>query len=101
MAKEENMNGTTVFVSTKKPTINYVLATVMSLNNGSGKGKGKGKTTTVIKARGRAISKAVDTAEMVRNNFVSDITVKSVTIGTEEVGEEHSRVSNIEIVLLR
>ena len=107
MAKEENpmdLNGT-VFVGTKKPTMNYVLATVMSLNNdlgngnGKGKGKSKGKTTTVIKARGRAISIAVDTAEITVNRFVPAASVKSVAIGTEEVGEEHSKVSNIEIVL--
>ena len=105
MAKEEksmDLNGT-VFVGTKKPTMNYVLATVMCLNNdsgnGNGKSKGKNKTKTVIKARGRAISIAVDTAEITVNRFVPGASVKSVAIGTEEVGEEHSKVSNIEIVL--
>lgn len=107
MAKEENpmIGNGTVFVGTKKPTMNYVLAAVMSLNDGSGNGNGKGKgkskskTTTVIKARGRAISVAVDTAEITVNRFVPSAAVKSVAIGTEEVGEEHSKVSNIEIVL--
>jgi DNA-binding protein len=56
----------------------------------------------VLKARGRSISTAVDTAEIVRNRFVVDAKLKDITIGTESVTNEEGRTSNvssIEIVL--
>ena len=55
-----------------------------------------------IKARGIAISRAVDTAEIVRNRFVKDAVVKTITIGTETIAREEggtSNVSSIEIIL--
>jgi DNA-binding protein len=61
-----------------------------------------GVTEVVLKARGRAISRAVDVAEIVRNRFISDVDVKSIDISTEEiVGNEgtSSNVSAIEIKL--
>jgi len=42
-----------------KPVMSYVLAVVTQFNDGSDE--------VVVKARGRAISRAVDTAEVVRN----------------------------------
>jgi len=83
----------TIYVG-KKPTMNYVLATV-TLFNGDCK-------EVVIKARGRAISKAVDVAEIVRHRFVQDAEVKNVAIDTEEVvtaDGEATKVSSIEIFL--
>ena len=57
----------------------------------------------VIKARGRAISRAVDTAEIVRNRFITDAKLKDIKIGTEsiinEAGGGTSNVSSIEITL--
>ena len=56
----------------------------------------------VIKARGRAISRAVDVAEIVRNRFIPEASVKDIKIGTEEVTTEDGktvRLSSIEIVL--
>ncbi|HEC72431.1 MAG TPA: DNA-binding protein Alba, partial [Thermoplasmatales archaeon] len=61
-----------------------------------------GSKEVVIKARGRAISRAVDTAEIVRNRFVTDAKVKDIKIGTESITNEEGRTSNvstIEIVL--
>jgi len=80
----------------QKPVMNYVLAVVTQFNNGSNE--------VAIKARGRAISKAVDTAEVVRNKFLTDVLVKEIKIGTEELmrGEgEMINVSSIEIFLKR
>jgi DNA-binding protein len=77
-----------------KPVMNYVLAVVTQMNSGV--------TEVVLKARGRAISRAVDVAEIVRNRFISDVEVKSIDISTEEiVGNEgtSSNVSAIEIKL--
>jgi DNA-binding protein len=77
-----------------KPVMNYVLAVVTQMNSGV--------TEVILKARGRAISRAVDVAELVRNRFISDVEVKSIDISTEEtVGNEgtSSNVSAIEIRL--
>ncbi len=79
-----------------KPTMNYVLATVIQFNQGADR--------VVVKARGRAISKAVDTAQIVQLRFLQDqVEVKDVKIGTERVGEygQERNVSTIEIVLAR
>ncbi len=79
----------------KKPVMNYVLAVVTQFNQGA--------KEVHIKARGRAISKAVDVAEIVRNRFITDAKVKEITIGTEEVQGENgtTKVSAIDIVLAK
>lgn len=77
-----------------KPVMNYVLAVVTQMNSGV--------TEVILKARGRAISRAVDVAEIVRNRFISDVDVLNIDISTEEiVGNEgtSSNVSAIEIKL--
>ncbi|RLF20275.1 MAG: DNA-binding protein Alba [Thermoprotei archaeon] len=79
-----------------KPPMNYVLATIIQFNQGCDR--------VIIKARGRAISKAVDTAEIVRLRWLpGQVEVKDVKIGTEKVGEpgKERNVSTIEIVLER
>ncbi|AAB89299.1 MULTISPECIES: DNA-binding protein Alba [Archaeoglobus] len=79
-----------------KPVMNYVLATLTQLNEGADE--------VVIKARGRAISRAVDVAEIVRNRFMPGVKVKEIKIDTEELESEQGRrsnVSTIEIVLAK
>ena len=83
-----------IFVG-KKPPMSYVLAVVTEFN-------GNGSNGVILKARGRAISTAVDTAEIVRNRFVTDAKVKEIKIGTESITNEEGRssnVSSIEIIL--
>ncbi len=79
----------------KKPVMNYVLATLTLLN--------QGVSEIVIKARGKAISKAVDTVEIVRSRFLPDkVNVKEIKIGSQVVTSsegKQSRVSTIEIVI--
>ncbi|MCD6263939.1 DNA-binding protein Alba [Candidatus Bathyarchaeota archaeon] len=86
----------TVFVG-RKPVLNYVLACI-TLFRGDAE-------EVVVKARGRAISRAVDVVEVIRNRFMPDVKVKEIKIGTEEItSEEENRttnVSTIEIVLTR
>jgi len=85
-----------IFVG-KKPPMSYVLAVVTQFNAG-------GSDEVIIKARGRSISTAVDTAEIVRNRFVIDATIKDIKIGTESVTNEEGRTSNvssIEIYLIK
>lgn len=78
----------------RKPTMNYVLATTLPLSEGK---------KVVLKARGRAISKAVDVVEVVRRRFIKDAKIEKVNIGTEEgrVGNDGRprNVSTIEITL--
>lgn len=85
----------TVFIG-KKATMNYVLAVVTQFNSGLNE--------VVIKARGRAISRAVDVAEIVRHRFVTDAVVKDIKIDTEELQREEgnsANVSSIEISLAK
>jgi DNA-binding protein len=70
-----------------KPPMSYVLAVVTQFNSGSNE--------VVIKARGRAISRAVDAAEITRNRFVTDAKVKEIRIGTEAITNEEGRTSNV------
>ncbi len=83
-----------VFIG-KKPTMTYVMAVLTQLND-------KGQQEIKIKARGRAISTAVDVAEIVKNRFVQDAKVKGIRIGTEELETENKEkinVSTIELTL--
>ncbi|MEM4663293.1 MAG: DNA-binding protein Alba [Candidatus Diapherotrites archaeon] len=82
-----------VFVG-KKSTMAYVLAVVTQMN--------QGVDEVIVKARGKAISKAVDVAEIVRNKFISDAKIDDIKISTEEVTSEDGKqlkVSAIEIKL--
>ena len=79
-----------------KPTMKYILAIVTQINNGT--------SIIVLKARGKAINRAVDVAEIVRNNFIPNIEVKNVEIGTEELTKDNGlsvNVSSIEIELIK
>jgi DNA-binding protein len=83
----------------RKPAMNYVLAIVTGLSASDTK-------EVIIKARGRAITTAVDVAEIVRNRFLKDLKVSKISIGTEEMppkqGQNRSRmVSTMEITLTK
>lgn len=78
----------------KKGTMAYVMAVIMQMN--------KGNTEVTLKARGKAISRAVDVAEIVKNKFSDEIKADSIRIYTEEVqgdGDNTLKVSAIEINL--
>ena len=95
-AKEKRRNDENVIYVGNKPPMSYVLAVVTQF-------QGSGSDEVVIKARGRAISRAVDTAEIVRNRFIKDAKLKDIKIGTESITNEEegrtSNVSSIEIIL--
>ena len=91
--RQERAESNVVFVG-KKPAMSYVLACVTQFNDG--------RSEVILKARGRAISHAVDVAEIVKNKFVTNAEVKNVVIGTEQLESEQGEklnVSSIEIVL--
>ena len=92
--EEEKADDDTIFVG-QKPPMSYVLAVITQFN-------GNGSNGVILKARGRAISTAVDTAEIVRNRFMKNVNLKDIKIGTESVTNEEGRetnVSSIEISL--
>ena len=88
-------NADVVFVG-NKPPMSYVLAIMTSLS--------ANQKEVTLKARGQAITTAVDVAEITRNRFIKDLKVSNLSIGTAEMppreGESKSRmVSTMEITL--
>lgn len=80
----------------KKPSMAYVMAVVTQF--------GTGQKEIHIKARGRAISKCVDVAEIVKNKFIKDVKVKSINIATEQIETEKGEkfgVSTINITITK
>ena len=80
----------------RKPVMNYVLACITLFHGGADE--------IYVKARGRAISRAVDVVEVVRRRFMPDVQVKNIGIGTDQLppreeGGSPSNVSTIEITL--
>lgn len=88
--KDENV----VFIG-KKDLMSYVLAIVTQFNDGA--------KEVVIKARGRAISRAVDAAEIAKQRFLPEVEVKDIKIGTEQIDSDKGpvRVSTMEIILAK
>ncbi len=87
-----------VFIGNKTP-MDYVLAVMTRLSSNDAK-------EVILKARGQAITTAVDVAEITRNRFLKDLKVTRITIGTEEMpareGENRARmVSIMEITLAK
>jgi len=80
----------------RKPVMAYCLAVMTALKDA--------QAEVTLMARGRAISKAVDVAEVVRNQFISDLSVKEISIGTEQLETEDGsprNISNISIVMAK
>ncbi len=80
----------------KKPILNYVVACLTAFNSGAKK--------VVVKARGRAISRAVDVVELLRRAFLKDVAIEKIEIGTQEMSSPdrpRSNVSTIEISLVK
>lgn len=80
----------------RKPVMNYVLACITLFHGGA--------KEVNVKARGRAISRAVDVVEVTRRRFLPDVEIKKIDIGTDQLppreeGGSPSNVSTIEITL--
>ena len=78
----------------KKPLMNYVVACLTIFNTG--------KSPVTVRARGYAISTAVDTVELLRKAYVKNLEIRSIDIGTQQViapGNVESSISTIEIVI--
>jgi DNA-binding protein len=73
-----------------KPVMNYVLAVVTQMNGGV--------SEVILKARGRAISRAVDVAEIVRNRFITDVEIGGIDISTEEIMNNEGSSTNVSAI---
>jgi DNA-binding protein len=94
--KDMAENADVIFVG-NKPPMSYVLAIITSLSSGK-------VNEITLKARGQAITTAVDVAEITRNRFIKELQVSKIAIGTAEMppreGENKSRmVSTMEITM--
>lgn len=83
MAEEDD---NTVYVGSK-PAMSYVLAVVTQFN--------EGQDTVHVKARGKAISRAVDVAEMVKRKFVEEAEVEDITIDTDQIDTDEGEELNV------
>ena len=81
----------------RKPAMSYVMAIITSFAGSDAK-------DVTLKARGRAITTAVDVAEITRRKFMKELNLGKIAIGTEEIQQEEGgtrNVSTIEITLTR
>jgi DNA-binding protein len=82
----------------RKPPMNYAMAIITGFT-------GSNTKEITLKARGQAITTAVDAVEITRHRFMKDLNIGKITIGTEEMppreGENRPRnVSMMEITLV-
>lgn len=85
----------TVFIG-RKPLMNYVIACLTFFN--------AGEEEVIVKARGLAISRAVDAVELLRRGFVKDLKIKKIETGTEEITRfegQRANVSTLEIIIAK
>jgi DNA-binding protein len=91
--ERRKMDDNVIYIG-KKGVMNYVMAAITQIN--------KGEKEIHVKARGRSISKAVDVVQLLQNRFETDIKVKKIDIGTEEVVADEGgkiNVSTIDIIV--
>lgn len=82
----------------RKPVMNYVLACITLFHAGA--------KEVNVKARGKAISHAIDVVEVVRRRFLPDTKVTKISIGTDKLTAQdetngQTNVSTIEITITR
>lgn len=80
----------------KKPVMNYVVACVTLFNSGT--------EEIMVRARGQAINKAVDTVQMLRRAFLKNLVIRGINIGSENITRldgKRGSISTIEILLCR
>jgi len=75
-----------------KPVMNYVIACLTLFNSGADE--------VIVKARGRAIERAVDTVEMLRSSFITGLEIRDISIDTQELQRigKRSSISTMEII---
>ena len=81
LAKKVIKDDSKVFIGRKK-SINYVLASMVILND---------NRAVRLLSRGRAISRAVDVAEILKNNFAKGAEYGEILIESEEITNKEFR----------
>jgi len=94
MAKDSD----TIYIG-RKPVMSYVLAVITSFSGSDAK-------EITLKARGQAITTAVDVAEITKRRFLKELKIGKISIGTEEMPPREAEgrprmVSTMEIALSR
>jgi DNA-binding protein len=89
MMSEENI----VYVGSKDP-MTYVMAVMRAINRNN-------DDEVVIKARGRAISTAVDVAEITRTRFLTELSEPVIEISTEELSDFGGSVRNVSTISIQ
>lgn len=78
----------------KKPAMNYCLFLINQMQNAK---------EITIKARGKSIVSAINVVEILKRRFISNLVIKNITIGTEQIDDKEKNikrnVSTIEIVI--
>jgi len=93
MSGSEPQAANTVLVG-KKPVMNYVIAVLTLIH--------QGVDEVIVKARGRAISKAIDTVEIVKNRFLpGKIVVDDIKIGSQTVTNPQGRETRVSIIEIK
>ena len=87
---EETTQTENVVLIGRKPVMNYVTACITFFNSG--------ENQVLIKARGRAICRAVDTVELLHRAFIKDLKIKRIDINTEELGRAEGQKSNVSTI---
>jgi DNA-binding protein len=90
LAKMKDVN--TVYIG-NKPPMAYVMALITSFNN-------TGADSVVLKARGRAISRAVDVAEIARGRYLNDLKTEKIEIGSEQMPTEDGRTRGVSTIAI-
>ncbi|MBR9681334.1 MAG: DNA-binding protein Alba [Candidatus Altiarchaeota archaeon] len=85
MAEKEGV----VFIGTKPP-MSYVLAVVTQFREGN--------KIVQVKARGKAISRAVDVSEIVKNRFLEGLKIGTIKTGTESLKGERGDTINVSLI---
>ena len=87
MIMEKNKDDNVILIG-HKPAMSYVLAAVTQFNLFDSE-------EVILKARGRTISRAVDTAEIIRDRFMKNVEVKDIKINTENITAEDGSTTDI------
>ena len=90
MLKMKDTN--TVYVG-NKPPMAYVMALITAFRD-------TGTNNVVLKARGRAISRAVDVAEIARNRYLNDVSAEKIEIGSEQMPTDDGRTRGVSTIAI-
>jgi DNA-binding protein len=73
----------------QKPISSYLMAVLKVLQSSN---------SVKLVARGRAISRAVDVSEIVRNRYLDGFHVGEIQIGSEELEDLNGRIRNVSTI---